>query len=131
MFNKGGQRRTIEAPCGWRCVGHPQEVNGKFRIHKRICSTCKDGKTQLPEFSRENGDDNGWDGIVNKGCRGKGTIAKNFVSTCVIDGKQVDIRQEATSVDNAVDKIKENEAVLAEIALAIGESQKKKRKSKK
>ena len=60
-FNKGGQRRTIETGCGWRCVGHPNEVNKKFIIHKRYCKICED-VTMDTQFNRTAGDINGWKG---------------------------------------------------------------------
>lgn len=134
MFNKGGQRRTLEAPCGWRCVGHPQEVNGKYRIHKRLCETCKDCKSEVPDFDKANGNANGWKGIANRNHRGTGDIAKNFITTCVIDGKRVDIRQDGNSMEDATTKIRENEEFLAALGLAMGEKtdkKKKKRKNKK
>lgn len=65
-MGKGGQRRTIQAECGWRCVGHPQEVDGKFRIHKRFCKTCVESQTELPAFNKAAGLINGWKGLTEK-----------------------------------------------------------------
>ncbi len=124
MFNKGGQRRTLETPCGWRCVGHPQEVNGKYRIHKKFCDTCKD-VNNVPEFSRTNGDVNGWKGISNKNCNQR---VRNIVTTCVVDGERFDVIQEAKTIDDATKKIRENEEILDTIADVIKGTDKKKRK---
>ena len=40
-YSSGGQRRTVETPCGWICQGHPTEVNKKFERHKRYCNKCQ------------------------------------------------------------------------------------------
>jgi hypothetical protein len=131
MFNKGGQRRTMETPCGWRCVGHPNEVKGKYNIHKKFCETCKENEnTEIPKFSRENGDINGWNGINVK----NNHITK-VVSTCLTNGRRLDIVNDAKSIHDAVEQLKENDNLLATIASLeekeIGGDKKKKRRNKK
>ena len=35
MFNRGGQKRTVELACGFRIVGHPREVDEKKKRKSR------------------------------------------------------------------------------------------------
>jgi hypothetical protein len=99
MFQRGGQRRTIEAGCGWRCVGHPQEVNGKFKLHKKYCNTCRDAHTEeLPSFNKEGGKMNGWKGITNKGQQ-----PNQMLTTAFIEGEQYDIHTKDNSMKESMD----------------------------
>jgi hypothetical protein len=60
----GGQRRTIEVTCGWRCVGHPTEVNKKFLRHQRYCNECRYDTSEIPKFDTKSSLKNGWNGIA-------------------------------------------------------------------
>jgi hypothetical protein len=64
-FNKGGQRRTIDFPCGFKLQGHPNELGLKTKLHKKTCEHCKcvDAHTDLPAFNKTHGNANGWDGV--------------------------------------------------------------------
>ena len=101
MFNFGGQRRILETGCGWRCVGHPREVNGKFKIHKRLCDFCRESNTkELPKFSNEAANINGsWKGI--KSINNQPT---KEVTTALVDGEQFDIVCDANNINNAMDE---------------------------
>jgi hypothetical protein len=99
-YQRGGQRRTIEAGCGWRCVGHPQEVNGKFRLHKKYCETCRENHTQeLPSFNKEAGNINGWKGITNRNQQ-----PNQMLTTAFIKGEQYDIFSGANNLQKAMDE---------------------------
>lgn len=63
IYAMGGQRRTINAPCGWICKGAPREVNTKLKIHQRRCRECSDTELVVPEFNTTNGLINGWNGV--------------------------------------------------------------------
>ena len=78
-FNKGGQRRTLESSCGWRCVGHPSEVSKKYDRHKRHCKECGSVNLKLPTFDREAGDMNGWKGQFHN-------ETKESISTVAVNG---------------------------------------------
>jgi hypothetical protein len=101
MMNFGGQRRTIETGCGWRCVGHPQEVNGKFKIHKRLCDICRESHTkELPKFSNEAANINGsW-----KGIKSINNQPNQILTTALVDGEQFDIVCDANNINNAMDE---------------------------
>jgi len=64
-FNQGGQRRTVEFPCGFKVQGHPKELNMRVKLHKKTCEHCKcvDAHTDLPAFNKTHGNANGWDGV--------------------------------------------------------------------
>ena len=98
-FNRGGQRRTIELGCGWRCVGHPQEVNAKFERHKRFCNTCSPNIKLSTSFNKFEGNNNGWDGI-------KGNRRVNEIhSSAVYDGQDYNFRSKTHSIDTALRQI--------------------------
>jgi len=130
MFNKGGLRRTIEAPCGWRCVGHPREVNGKFNIHKRFCESCKEDNMEVPAFNRTNGDANGWNGITIKGHRGVGQVNRTYRTDCLVDGRLVNVETFATSVADATTRVRENEDIISAINLVSKNKKKRNNKGK-
>lgn len=100
-FNKGGQRRTIEAGCGWRCVGHPTEVNKKFILHKKYCKFCG-SHTDLPDFDKTAGNMNGWKGHFHNNNSKKETIS--YVS---VNGKESKIHLEGVKRTDVSDKIEE------------------------
>lgn len=127
MFQRGGQRRTIEAGCGWRCVGHPQEVNGKFKIHKKFCNTCKDSYTEgLPEFNKEGGKMNGWKGITNRGQQ-----PNQMLTTALVNGEEYNIYTKASSMKEAMDETYLTANILAGAAEpTLSKSQKKRQKQK-
>jgi hypothetical protein len=105
-FHRGGQRRTIETGCGWRCVGHPTEVNKKYLIHKRFCNECKDSKTILPEYSVEAGLINGWSGLT-----GNLEQTNKIMTTTFVDGIRKDILVEG--VNRIEDGIKDVKLLLS------------------
>ena len=131
MFNKGGQRRTIQAPCGWTAVGHPREVNGKYNIHRRFCEICKDCESEVPEFNKANGNYNGWKGISNRNHTGKGTISNQFISEAVCNGESFMVHTSGTSLDAAMKNIEEYGELITEIADPEPKTDKKKRKKNK
>jgi hypothetical protein len=100
MFNRGGQKRTIELGCGFRIVGHPREVEGKLKIHKKRCSACSEFDTKVPEFSREAGVINGWNG-----CRG-GKKTTKMMTTAFVNGEMSDYLVDASSIAEANEKVK-------------------------
>ena len=100
QYQKGGQRRTMEAGCGWRCVGHPQEVNGKWAIHRRYCNECRETQLEeLPEFNREAGLMNGWGGITNRNQQ-----PNRMLTTAVVEGEPMNIITNTNSIQNAMDE---------------------------
>ena len=107
-YNRGGQRRTIELPCGFRIVGHPREVDGKIKIHRRRCPICieiskeKGGFTEAPKFSRVAGDINGWDGNQRSGQH-----TKKRVTTILGDGFRQDVFTTGNTLDEAIAITKE------------------------
>jgi hypothetical protein len=109
-FNKGGQRRTIQGPCGVVIVGHPTEVNPKFERHRRHCSICKElnagrGFTKLPEYSKEQGMQNGWKGVTRSN-----EIVRELESTTYVNGERADVKiksDKGIHTASAGDKIKE------------------------
>lgn len=131
QFQRGGQRRTIEAGCGWRCVGHPQEVNGKYRIHKKICNTCKESNTsELPEFNKAAGLMNGWKGLTNRN-----QLPNQMLTTALIDGEQYDIFSGASKLADAMDEAYLTANLIADNFIQVqpkelSKSQKKRLKKK-
>ena len=128
-YQKGGQRRTIETGCGWRCVGHPNEVNGKYKIHKKFCDTCKDSITELPSFNKDAGKINGWKGIKNKHQQ-----PNQMLTTAFVDGERNDIfLTGVTNIEMAMDDAKLTASLIAENLIPnhtapITKSQKKRMK---
>lgn len=102
LFNKGGQRRTIEAPCGFRCQGALREVNNKYKIHRGHCSKCLSLAVipEPPKFSRIAGEQNGW-----KGCKGLNQIPDKYMSSMLIDGVQEDYLVDANNLEQAMDAL--------------------------
>ena len=101
-FQKGGQRRTIETGCGWRCVGHPTEVNKKFLIHKRYCKDCNNNISVLPEYNKEAGLINGWSGL-----NGNLEQTNKIMTTTFVDGIRKDILVEGVSrIEDGINDVK-------------------------
>lgn len=132
QYSKGGQRRTIEAGCGYRCQGHPQEVNKKFEIHKRYCNTCKESHTEtLPEFNKTAGLMNGWKGINNRNNQ-----PDQHLTTAFVDGERYDILTKANTLEKAMDDVRLTANLIAENIIEAPEpvkltkSQKKRMKRK-
>ena len=129
-YQRGGQRRTIEAGCGWRCAGHPQEVNGKFRIHKKFCETCRENHTQeLPSFNKEAGNINGWKGITNRNQQ-----PNQMLTTAFINGEQYDIFSGANNLNTAMEETYLTANLIAggftQAEPVLSKSQKKRQKQK-
>jgi len=129
-YQRGGQRRTIEAGCGWRCAGHPQEVNGKFRLHKKYCETCRENHTQeLPSFNKEAGNINGWKGITNRNQQ-----PNQMLTSAFIEGEQYDIFTKASSMKEAMDETYLTANLIAggftQAEPVLSKSQKKRQKQK-
>lgn len=104
-FQKGGQKRTIETGCGWRCVGHPTEVNKKFLIHKRYCKDCINNISVLPKYNRKAGLINGWNGLVGNEQTNK------MITTVFVNGVRKDILVEGVS--NIEDNFKDVRLLLS------------------
>lgn len=65
-FNRGGQRRTIDFPCGFRLQGHPNELGLKTKLHTKTCEYCKSNATHTDTnpFNKTHAKANGWDGLA-------------------------------------------------------------------
>ena len=103
----GGQRRTIEVPCGFVIRGHPTEVNQKFKRHSRLCKKCieirgDDNPHILPDFSSASGAVNGWGGVNNNG------LVDNVVSEVLVNGKIQSVFVPAHSINSGL-----NSSILA------------------
>jgi hypothetical protein len=98
----GGQRRTIEYECGFRIVGHPNEVNQKHKRHMRLCPVCVDTAKNLqtlPDFDKDIGRKNGWKGLTTKG------VVKEKVAFAYRDGESIGfIREEGNSIEKVIEK---------------------------
>ena len=130
QYSKGGQRRTIVTGCGWRCVGHPQEVNGKWAIHRRFCKDCKDTQTEeMPDFDKTAGMMNGWKGINNRNNQPDQHLTSAFVN-----GERYDILTEAPTLEKAMDEVVLTANILADNYIkpepVLSKSQKKRMKEK-
>jgi hypothetical protein len=126
MFRKGGQRRTIEAGCGWRCFGHPNEVDKKYLRHRRYCSSCKENADELPKFNREAGLINGWKGNTNRHQK-----PNQILTMAVVDGVRQDILLDGvSSIDDALYDAKLVAALEEERVVPLSKSQKKRQKKK-
>jgi hypothetical protein len=105
MFNRGGQKRTIELPCGKKIIGSVREVSGKINIHRKNCKICielvKDvGFCEIPEFSKVAANINGWNGI-----RGD-NIPTKMMTTVTVDGVRGEYMVDASSIAEAEKKVK-------------------------
>lgn len=132
QYQKGGQRRTIETGCGWRCVGHPTEVNKKYILHKKYCKDCGDNNTdKLPEWNKEAGLMNGWKGLTNKGQQ-----PKQMLTTAFVEGIRQDIHlKDIKCIEDAMNDAKLLVALLADNIIpqtepVLTKSQKKRQKQK-
>jgi hypothetical protein len=127
MFNRGGQRRTIEAGCGWRCVGHPQEVNKKYLIHKRYCNDCGESEYDAPEFNKEGANMNGW-----KGVNIKQNVPNKMLTTAFINGVRQDIMLDGiTNMEDAMDEARLVAGLTNPKPLSKSQKKRQKQKSKK
>lgn len=130
MFNRGGQQRTIQTPCGFQIKGHPQEVDKKLIRHTKYCKECKeirgDAEIVYPcQFSKEAGLMNGWNGLT-----AKGQIPQKMMTTAFVDGERFDILTDAKNLTDAM----ENEKLKTEILRQIDAGEKvggRRRKTKK
>jgi hypothetical protein len=129
MYNRGGQQRTIQAGCGWCRKGHPTEVNRLYLLHRKYCKEgCATTDYEAPEFNKEAGNRNGWNGSSNKG--GKPT---HIQSTCLVDGKRIEVVSEGSSISSAMRDLRldENRDSIISIAEAMPTPKKKRNKKKK
>jgi hypothetical protein len=99
----GGQRRTIEVPCGFVIRGHPTEANSKLKRHSRLCKKCieirgDDKPPTLPEFSAAAGAVNGWGGI------NKGGLVNNMVSQVAVNGAIKSVSVATHSIMTSIDR---------------------------
>jgi hypothetical protein len=127
MFNRGGQRRTIEAGCGWCCVGHPTEVNKKYLRHKRYCNDCKEITAILPKFNKNL--INGWKGNFSESQK-----PNQLISSVFVDGERKDIILDGVKYKNneytrerLVTAFLEEECM---VKVPLSKSQKKRQKQK-
>ena len=127
MYHRGGQRRTIEAGCGWRCFGHPNEVDKKYLRHRRHCSSCKENTDKLTEFNKEAGLINGWKGNTNRHQK-----PNQMLTTAFVDGVRQDILLDGVkSMDDALYDAKLAVALeTGEGVVPLSKSQKKRQKKK-
>ena len=108
---RGGQRRTLEAGCGWKTCGHPQEVNKKWEIHRRYCLNCMNSQQrEMPEFDKTAGLMNGWKGVDNNNQK-----HKKMLTTAYINGERNDILVDGVStLHQAMDRTKLTASLIAE-----------------
>lgn len=101
-YNRGGQRRTIEAPCGYRIQGALREVNNRYKIHRNHCSKCLSLAVipEPPKFSRIAGEHNGW-----KGSKGMNQLPDKFMSSMLVDGVQEDYLVDANNLEQAMNAL--------------------------
>jgi hypothetical protein len=125
MFNRGGQRRTIQAPCGWIRKGHPNEVNKLFILHKKYCKSCGEIEFEATEFNKEAGNMNGW-----KGSKIPNQPQNQIQTTCIVDGKVLEVISEAKSIDQAARVLHRGEYDTI-VSVAPTNDKKKKKKGKK
>ena len=129
MYNRGGQQRTIQAGCGWCRKGHPTEVNRLYRLHMKFCKEgCGDTNYAAPEFNKEAGNMNGW-----KGSNIKGGKTNQVQSTCLVDGKRIEVISQASSISEAMSDLRLSENIdnIISIAEAMPINNPKKKRSKK
>jgi hypothetical protein len=115
MYNRGGQQRTTQLPCGMVFKGHPNEVNKKVDRHRKYCKYCLNLTTELdikslvemPEFDKTAAKMNGWNGIT-----AKLHIPKQMMTTACYDGKVEDYIVSANNIPEATRKVKEQ--IIAE-----------------
>jgi len=127
MFNRGGQRRTMEASCGYRCVGHPTEVNKKFVIHKKYCKECGETEYSAPEFNKEGANMNGW-----KGVNIKQNVPNQMLTTAFINGVRQDILLDGiTNMEDAMDNARLVAGLIEPKPLSQSQKKRQKQKIKK
>jgi hypothetical protein len=110
MYNRGGQQRTTQLPCGMVFKGHPNEVNKKVDRHRKYCKSCIDlaaelsvpVNVKLPEFDKTAAKLNGWNGIT-----AKLHIPTQMMTTACYDGKVEDYIVPANNIPEATRKVKE------------------------
>jgi len=115
MYNRGGQQRTTQLPCGMVFKGHPNEVNKKVDRHRKYCKSCLNLATELdisslaemPEFNKTAAKMNGWNGINAKLQR-----PMEMMTTACYDGKVEDFIVAANTIPEATRKVKEQ--IIAE-----------------
>ena len=103
--NMGGQRRTIEVSCGWRSVGHPNEVNKKFELHKKHCKICGSSNYSPSPFDRTAGDINGWKGQFHNH-----NTKKESITSVSVNGVKTNIHLKGVKRTEISDKI--NDKIL-------------------
>jgi hypothetical protein len=110
----GGQRRTMETPCGWRRVGSVREVNKLFMLHKRHCDICKQLEYKETGFCNEAGINNGWNGISGN------NLVSDYHSICYKDGERVDVMAvNVSSIEEATNILNDNVETIIEVAKAV------------
>ena len=126
MFNKGGQQRTIQASCGWCRKGHPNEVNKLLILHKKYCKGCAESEYEAPAFNKDAGNINGWNGIRSSG---NSLVVQ---STCLVDGKRIEVISEAPSIEKAVTELQldENRDKIISMAEMLPDKKKKNKRKK-
>jgi len=125
----GGQRRTIEISCGWRCIGHPNEVNKKLARHERYCPSCSQHSTiKLEPFNKEASKMNGWDGLTAKGQK-----PTQMSTNAISNGQEyLNIMSNANCLEHAVAKTNQFLEQIETIPTVpqLSKSQKKRQKEK-
>ena len=102
----GGQRRTIIAECGWTRVGHPNEVNKLFKLHKKYCKDCSDTDYEPSKDAFHAIKTNGWKGLMPNGQKPNQIKSKVFMTT-LNTGMNLDIITDATSIADCYKKVNE------------------------
>lgn len=95
LYNKGGQKRTIDASCGWRRTGNPSEVNKLYCIHQKVCSDCRTQKLNT-SFDKTSGRINGW---------GNDYKHSEVKVNSYINGHRMDYKVKASTTAKALDKV--------------------------
>jgi len=108
MYNRGGQQRTTQLPCGKIVKGHPNEVDGKITIHRRNCKSCiqvaaeNDGFAELPDFCKTGAKMNGWNGLTAKGQK-----PMEMMTTACYDGFTEEFIVNANNIPTATRIVKD------------------------
>lgn len=130
MFNRGGQQRTIQSPCGFQIKGHPQEVDKKLIRHFKYCKDCKeirgDAEAVYPcKFNKEAGLMNGWNGL-----KANGDVPQQMMTTAFIDGERFDVLTDAHNLQDAMNNEKLKEDLFRQIENPRKKKNKKNKKNK-
>jgi hypothetical protein len=102
-FNRGGQRRTTECPCGFSVRGDVRTANFKMKLHLKLCKNEEKEKYTPSPFNSANGMINGWDGLVGS------NQANERLGQIIRGGEDIGVRIE--------DKIKKEHIYVSKVPI--------------